>query len=232
MKFNRISVAKKLILAKHFEKAKKILEFCAKKNNAEAQLILGYLYYCGDSDTSATQAKYWLQLSAKNGNAEAMFYVATTNFEHGTISSEPKDSKSLPLLLEAAKKGSVEAQRSLAILYAHGEVVPKDNKKTMYWDEQAAKQGLAESQHDLALMLLYGEGGVIDIPRAIYWYEKSATEDYNVPYAQWAAEALARIYSGSPDPQYTDMEKSKYWESRAQYLETVDFRAHPNWFYD
>lgn len=227
-----INAAKKLILKEQFGKAKKILTPLAEENDANAQLILGYLYYGGDSDTSAEQAEYWLQKSSDNGNAEAMFYVATTNFKQGHTSDTPKDSESFPLLLEAAQKGSAEAQRSLAIMYAHGEFVSQDDEKTMYWDEKAAKQGLAESQHDLALMLLLGRGGVADIPMAIYWYEKAAGEDHNVPYAQWAAEELARIYSGEHDTEYVDDEKASYWRKRAKFLDTVNFRSHPDWFYE
>jgi len=102
----------------------------------------------------------------------------------------------------------------------------------MYWDELAAKQGLAESQNDLALMLLCGDGGTVDIPKAIYWYEKSASKDRNAPYAEWAAQALVRIYSGDPDVEYLDIEKSKYWKERMAYLNTLECRPHPDWFYD
>ncbi len=232
MIINHIQEAKNYILAEQFKKAKQILEPLAEENNAEAQLILGYLYYGGDEETTSQQAEYWLERSSENGNAEAMMYIATTNFQEGQTSTEAKDPSSLPLLLKAAEKGSAEAQRSLAIMYAHGEIVQKDYDQTMYWDEMAAKQGLAESQHDLAVMLLYGENGIVDIPIAIFWFEKAASEDHNVPYAQWSAESLARIYSGDINPQYTDKEKSEFWRKRAEYLDTVKFRSHPNWFYN
>ncbi len=231
MKFNRINIAKKLILSEKYEKAKYHLRSLAKNNNSEAQLILGYLYYGGDPKTTANDAKYWLEKSAKNGNAEAMALLASTNFKFKCWGSEPQSRKSLLLTLKAANKGSVEAQRSLACAYAHGTYVPQSKTQTMYWDEKAAKQGLAESQNDLALMLLYGFGGAKDIERAIYWYEKSASKDYNVPDAQWAAEALARIYSGESNTKYTNSEKSEFWKKRAQYLSNQPFRGHPNWFY-
>lgn len=228
---NPISSAKHYILWEDFKKAKEILRPLAENNDAEAQLLLGYLFYCGDSDTSGVEAAYWLHKSCASGNAEAMYYVATTDFEQGTMFPGPKDSESLPLLQEAANKGSAEAQRSLAILYAHGEMVPQDDHQTMYWDEKAAKQGLAESQRDLAFMLLHGYHGAPDIPKAIYWYEKAARKDHNVPFAQWAAEELAEIYAGEPDPLYADHAKSEYWRKRSAYLEDVDIRSHPHWFY-
>ena len=172
MKFHRIGVAKRLILAKKYEQAKLLLRSLA-TNNAEAQLILGYLYYGGDTKTTAKESHYWLKKSAQNGNAEAIALLASTNFKKGFWSNEPQSQTSLSMTLKAANMGSAEAQRSLACAYAHGDVVPQDDIKTMYWDEKAAKQGLAESQNDLALMLLHGMGGVVDKENAIYWYKKS-----------------------------------------------------------
>ena len=231
MKFNRMGIVKRLILAEKYEKAKSLLRPLANKNNAEAQLLLGYLYFGGDSKTTAKDSGYWLSKSAKNGNAEAIALVASTNFKIGFWSREPESKKSLSLTLKAANKGSAEAQRSLACAYAHGDIVPQDDVLTMYWDEKAAKQGLAESQNDLALMLLHGMGGEVNVEKAIYWYQLSASKDHNVPYAQWAAEALARIYSGEPNKELIDVKQSEHWEKRAQYLSGIKFRGHPDWFY-
>jgi len=231
MKFHRIGIAKRLILAEKYENAKLLLRPLAKRNNAVAQLLLGYLYYGGDDKTTAKTSEYWLKKSAQNGNAEAVALLASTNFKIGSINSEPGYRKSLTLTLKAANKGSAEAQRSLACAYAHGETVPQDDIKMIYWDEKAAKQGLAESQNDLALMLLSGIGGEINVEEAIYWYQASAAKNYNVPYAEWAAEALARIYSGEPYEEFIDIDKSVYWEQRARYLSGLESRKHPDWFY-
>jgi len=215
-----------------FEKAKSILLPLAEKNNAEAQLLLGYLFYGGDFKMTLTTAGHWLKKSARNGNVEAMAMVAGVNFREGAWwVSQPSKHKWLAQTLKAAKKGSAEAQRSLACAYAHGEIVPRDYLQTMYWDEKAAEQGLAEFQNDLALMLLDGMRGEPDIEKAIYWYEQSASKDHNVPHAEWAAEALANIYTGDPEPNLADRDKSNYWKKRAEYLSTLDYRAHPDWFY-
>lgn len=232
MKYTRIAIAKRLILKWRFEKAKSLLLPLAEKNNSEAQLILGYLYYTRDPKATASISEYWLNKSAKNGNAEAIALIASTNFKTGVTSSEPSNRKRLALTLKAAKKGSAEAQRSLALIYAHGEIVPQDYVLTMYWDARAAKQGLAESQNDLALFLLRGMGGKIDVESAIHWYQQSSSKDHNVPYAEFAAMALAHIYSGDFDSKYADEEKSTYWSKRARYLSKLECRAHPDWFYE
>lgn len=231
VKFHRIGIAKRLILVRKYEKAKSLLRPLANNNNAEAQLLLGYLYYGGDPNTTVKESKCWLEKSAKNKNPEALALLASTNYKSSYWSNEPENRKSFSLTLKAANMGSAEAQRSLACAYAHGDIVPQDDIKTMYWDEKAAKQGLAESQNDLALMLLYGVGCEVDAEKAIYWYQESARKDHNVPYAQWAAEALARIFHGEPYKELTDLNQSKYWEKRAQYLSGLEFRGHPDWFY-
>ena len=169
MKYHRIGIAKRLILAEKYKKAKCHLLPLAAKNNTEAQLLLGYLYFGGDDKTTARDSEYWLIKSSRNGNAEAMALLASTNFKTGFWSSESQSRKSLKLTLKAAKIGSAEAQRSLACSYANGYMVRRDDVKTMYWDEKAAKQGHAESQNDLALMLLYGIGCEVNTKKAIYW---------------------------------------------------------------
>lgn len=231
MKFHRVGIAKRLILAEKYEKAKSLLRPLAENKNAEAQLLLGYLYYGGDLKTTAKESQYWLKMSAKNGNADALALFASTDFKLGSWSNEPYSRKSLALTLKAANMGSAEAQRSLACSYAHGDLVPQDDTKTIYWDEMAAKQGLAESQNDLALMLLHGIGCEVDSEKAIYWYKQSASKDHNVPHAQWAAEALERIYSGETYKNLTNIEEAKCWGERAKYLSSLEFRKHPDWFY-
>ncbi len=231
MKFNRINIAKRLIIRKKFKSAKLLLNLLAKQNDAEAQLILGYLYFGGDINTSPEESKYWLKRSAKNGNAEALALLASASFRSGRWNTIADSRKHFLITLNAAKKGSAEAQRSMACIYAHGILVEQDDVKTMYWDERAAKQGLAESQNDLALMLLHGIGGRFDVEKALYWYTQSASKDCNVPYAQEAAEALAGIYSGEPYKELLDLEKKKYWEERGKFLGGLAYRGHPDWFY-
>ena len=227
MQYHRIGIAKRLILAKKFKQAKALLMPFALKGNVRAQMLLGYLYFGGDTNTSARQAESWLRKSARKGNADAMAMLAEMDFKHGFRSSEAQT----PLMIKAALNGSAEAQRSLACSYVNSHLVDKNITQAMYWDEKAAQQGLAESQHDLALMLLHGMTGEVDVSKAIYWYQQSAAKDCNVPYAEWAAEALARIYRGIPDQKFRDDELAQYWRGRAQYLSTLAFRPHPDWFY-
>mgnify|MGYP003649907411 CR=1 FL=1 len=195
MKFHRIGIAKRLIIAQKYERAKSLLRSLADKNNAEAQLLLGYLYYGGDPRTTAKDSLYWLRKSADNRNAEAIALLASTNVKQRSWRISQESRTFLSLTLKAANMGS------------------------------------AESQNDLALMLLLGMGGGVDVESAIYWYKKSASDDCNVPYAQWAAEALSRILDGEPDRSLADPKEAEFWRNRARYLATLNHRPHPNWFY-
>lgn len=65
-----------------------------------------------------------------------------------------------------AKKGDIEAQVALALLYRRGyskSGVKKDIKKSIYWYEQAAKQGDVGSSSSLGMIYLGDEG----VPRNV-----------------------------------------------------------------
>lgn len=232
MQWNRIGIAKRLIVAGKFRKAKSLLRPIAENENSDAQYMLGYLYYGGDPETSGKDAEYWLTKAAKQGHADALAEIAATNFNFGGWSTTPETPRGISQLEKAARMGSTAAQRNLACTYAVGEAVPYDPGKAAYWYTKAAEQGHAEAQNDIARMWLDGEAGEVDLPKAIYWYEKCACSDDNVPYAKWAAEALSDIYSGKFDASNTDRVKERYWNERAEYLTTLPFRSHPDWFYE
>lgn len=232
MKSNRIGIAKRLILAKKYKKAKELLRPTAEKGNSDAQHLLGYLYFGGDPETSAKDSEYWLKKAARKGHPEALAEIAETDFKKGRRSDTPDTAKGIKQLEHAAKKGSADAQRNLACTYALGEAVPYDAVKATYWYTEAAKQGHGEAQNDIAGMWLDGEAGKIDLKKAIFWYEKCASKDHNVPYAEWAAETLFQIYSGKFHSSFTDKVKAAYWKKRSHYLTKLPVRAHPDWFYE
>ncbi len=52
--------------------------------------------------------------------------------------------------------------RCVAVSYALGEGVQKDESRARYWYRRAANAGDTTSMYDLGLMLVYGEGGPVD----------------------------------------------------------------------
>ncbi len=203
----------------------------AKSGNAEAQTLLGYLYYCGDFEIFPMECHFWLKKAAGKSHPEALAMLACTDFRQGLTLTSPETRKGLNLLRLAARKGSAQAQRDLACTYAHGTELPYDAKKVVYWYTRAAKQGHWQAQIDLAGMWLDGEAGKIDIERAVYWYRKCAIRNEQGLGAQMAAENLRKIYAGDFRPEFADARAAKYWLERAKELENVRGRSHPDWIY-
>ena len=62
------------------------------------------------------------------------------------------------IFLKLAKKGHVEAQFNLALIYDLGKGVPKNHKEAVKWYRLAAEQGLAEAQLNLGVNYGLGRG--------------------------------------------------------------------------
>lgn len=231
MQFNKLGIAKRLILASKFKKAKKLLMPMARKGSSRAQLVLGYLYFGGDLEMSRKEAKYWLEKAARRGEAEALGMLAITDFNTGAWANFAESLSQIVKVEKAANNGSVQAQRWLAMTYAHGEIVPADYEKVVYWDTKAAEQGLSESQHDLGVMWMTGEAGSVDISKSLYWYKCCVNRDHNVVDAEWAFKRIVEIYEGRFGDEYKDMKAAKKWRQREKYFLKLPYRNHPDWFY-
>jgi TPR repeat protein len=79
---------------------------------------------------------------------------------------------------KAAKKGNVEAQFNLGLMYYNGLGVDKDYAKAVEWYQKAADQGLAVAQFNLGTMYENGRGVAKDYTKAFEWYEKAADQGY------------------------------------------------------
>jgi hypothetical protein len=75
-----------------------------------------------------------------------------------------------------AEQGLAAAQFNLALLYANGQGVPKDDAQARQWYEKAAAQGHAEAQVNLGILLVYARGGPQDYKMAVYWLCLSANQ--------------------------------------------------------
>ena len=61
--------------------------------------------------------------------------------------------KAFDLYKTAAKKGNVDAQRSLASLYELGEGTEKNIEKAIYWYKKAKENGCLEAKESLNVLL-------------------------------------------------------------------------------
>lgn len=101
---------------------------------------------------------------------------AATSFTSGTSmlpGSEPQDT-SVAALEASAVKGDANAQFLLALRYAEGRGVVKDDAKALSLSTKAAQQGLVIAQYRLGAMYERGIGVTKDLPQAKAWYERAA----------------------------------------------------------
>jgi hypothetical protein len=75
-----------------------------------------------------------------------------------------------------AEQGHASAQYNLGYIYAHGEGVPEDDVKAVYWYRKSAEQGHASAQYNLGAMYADGEGVPQDNVHAYAWWSVAATQ--------------------------------------------------------
>ena len=139
------------------KKAKMWYEMAAAKGANEAMTQLSAIYQQSKKENAkaliVNENIEWLELGAKQGNAEAALTLAEMA---ETGRHVPKDLKRAAELYRlAAEAGLVQGEAALGKLYANGEGVPQDNEKAIFWLTKAAEQGYAEAQRKLASVYTY-----------------------------------------------------------------------------
>ena len=131
--------AKRAYQDKDYAKAFKEVMPLADQGNADAQFILGKMYWEGqgvlkDSD----QAIKWFKLSAAQGNADAQFYLGSFYLlPHRDIAEGVK------WLRISAEQGNQDAQWLLGKAYLQGDKdLPRDPVQSEMWLRLAAKDNL------------------------------------------------------------------------------------------
>ncbi|HEX8144122.1 MAG TPA: tetratricopeptide repeat protein [Pyrinomonadaceae bacterium] len=188
-----------------------LLVSLAESGDAEAQFLLGYMYFADcDYPFPVSVAREWLMKAKEQGHAGACYQLAWFPDAEGICSID--DRASAALLIEAGELGSVDAQRELGALFATGDWSEgKDEARAVEWYMKAAQQGHAEAQYDLGFMLLVGEGVAADASRGLEWLIKAAEqEDYS------ACRLLADIYADGLFGLERDARKALYWKERCR----------------
>ena len=76
-----------------------------------------------------------------------------------------------------AEQGNDLAQYGLALMYAGGQGVPKDEQQAVAWFRKAAEQGYDRAQHSMGVTYDVGKWGVPkDEQQAMAWYRKAADQ--------------------------------------------------------
>src|SRR6266404_5875253 len=120
------------------------------------------------------------------GSADAMAWLGAVLIDRGASRD------GLQLLQKAVDSGSSEGAQQLALAYAEGRGVPRDDGRALELLQKAASAGLHRAQLNLGTLYFRGQGTPRDLIQARFWLEKAASD--NDPYALYA---LARAMDDS-----------------------------------
>jgi TPR repeat protein len=131
----------------------------AKAGNADAQQLLGHMYYMGQGvPQDFKQALNWHRKAAVQGKHESEYVIGTMYYSGKGVEQDYKGA--MQWLQKAASGGHADAQYMLGAMYFTGKGVPQDYQQSVAWFRRAAEQSQSEAQRLLGLMHLHGVGGV------------------------------------------------------------------------
>ncbi|MFL6660025.1 MAG: tetratricopeptide repeat protein [Massilia sp.] len=134
--------------AKNYSLALKEITPLAKAGHADAQHLLGLMYYMGRGvDRDYKTALVWHRKAADQGQADAQYVVGAMYYTGNTVDADPK--AAVPWFRRAAEKGHAEAQHALGLMYCyHAAGLPADKVLAyMLWTLASASGNANATQH-------------------------------------------------------------------------------------
>lgn len=125
--------------AKNYSRALKEITPLAKAGNADAQHLLGLMYYMGRGVArDYRQAMLWHRKAAEQGKSDAQYVVGAMYYTGNAVDADPR--QAVTWFRRAAEKGHAEAQHALALMYRyHAAGLPPDKVLAyMLWSLAAA----------------------------------------------------------------------------------------------
>ncbi len=112
--------------AKNYSLALKEITPLAKNGHADAQHLLGLMYYMGRGVArDYKQAMVWHRKAAEQGKPDAQYVVGAMYYTGNAVEANPR--LAVPWFRRAAEKGHAEAQHALALMYRyHAAGLPGD----------------------------------------------------------------------------------------------------------
>ena len=176
----------------------KTVKRLAEQGDADAQHVLGLMYYTGESvEKDYQSAVKWYTLAAKQGHPDAQYHLGRMyRFGWGISFDTREEFKGEGLGLEsgfdhplgdpgeavkwftlAAQQGVVTAQNELGRMYRWGDGVETDYREAVKWYTEAAEAGDADAQYRLGVMYASGEG-TQDYSEAVKWWTLAAQQGH------------------------------------------------------
>ena len=172
----------------------------AESGNAEAQFVLGLMFYFETKDDSGEFKKFirnffkdinptvelkkdygsalkWLRRAAEQDYTQAQF--ALGNMYCNGYGTERNYSEAFEWYKKASEKGFADAEYNLGTMCRFGAGVQEDKHGALKWYRKASEHDSVEAQYVIGDMYYYGEGVVPqDKHEALNWYLKSAENGY------------------------------------------------------
>jgi TPR repeat protein len=222
--------ARVAIAQERFAGALAILEPLAEAGEAEAQFLLGYLFF-SDAPLSQAEAVEWVARAAAQRHPDALFYAACFRSppEDDVLFGPPNTPARWALTLEAAQLGAEEAQSALGAAYAYADEDerfpwPLDAEASRFWYTQAAAQGNPDAQDVLGRRWLHGEGGPADPATGVHWLSLAAQQACGV-HTDSAAELLADLFTTGRFGVVPDAQAAETWRAQAATLAAAPARC-------
>lgn len=113
--------------AHNYSRALKEVTPLAKAGHADAQHLLGLMYYMGRGVArDYKQALVWHRKAAEQGKADAQYVVGAMHYTGNAVAADPR--AAVLWFRRAAEKGHAEAQHALGLMYRyHAAGLPQDN---------------------------------------------------------------------------------------------------------
>jgi len=134
-------------------------------------------------------------------------------------------------LQQKANDGDAQAQFDLALCYANGTAIEKNEEQAFDWLKKATEQGFAEAQCGLAGCYFKGKGVEQSYRRAFEWYEKAAEQGY-AEAENWLNEQYAKFANiHFDDDKFTRDNIIDFgWVNKPNRLAHYNIRGSRKWF--
>ena len=148
------------VVEQNHEKAVKWYSLSAEQGNVNAQINLGYMYTYGFGvEQSDFDAFYWYGKAANQGNTEALYYYGVMHFNgYGVELTTENRMIGFNLILNAARRGNINAQLAMGNIFQHGLIGVHDALKAYRWYRDAANSGSIQGKFNLGVMYFKGLG--------------------------------------------------------------------------
>lgn len=156
---SQLAVAKVYLFKHQSKQATAWLDRAAQQGSAEAAVLLGKLYFQGNSDVEINfpVALKWFQQAEHSKNPSAAYYLGLMYKNGYGIQADPK--KAVQYFKVAVEGEIPTAMFMLGNAYQYGDGVKTDLKQAVYWYKQAAEREVPEAIQ--ALAYIYRDGNAV-----------------------------------------------------------------------